>query len=998
MLLETLIRDVRHIVNSIEVKYTKKAKANETVDSLRDADLYLNAFLGLDTFSGYNNFSVDSIIAAGMNFGEYDVFEMAANKHLIPNDKRDAVVAAYGKEIIANYVEKNNYYRALNGLPNLEEDESEFFKLTTDEMIEYGVTVDSNLYLHQYSDDIIYSLQNAGYIDKLIDRYPEKKYLKYLGFNKIPIDVARQANNFSILSISKDVPEEFYSMFTTVYEQNREYFMTTIYIQDYSSQYDLYDNFIALCIMIMTIQRMVSNTFKLGIQREFYDWEFIQNMYKMYNIPFVDDLPIEHHITLLKNLNNLLRYKSTDKVLFDICSLLGYERMKIFKYYLVKEHKLDDNEEPIFKYIEVEDDNGNKTYVEDVKNMYDLYFQSVNINERNMALAMSDVTNRLDYDEVISNDPYWWEDADLEMAKYDNEYNYIETKYISLNLMYKMTEMLFEITYAFRMILDKKDEIDKLDIKIELPKLSTDKSFNLFDVVIFLTALICKQNGFAGNVMNESQASHIYGFNFDEDQLVIIRKFIDDNANVFEKDPLNPNKPLILKYFTNLELASSQHVTDLYASIREYNDYIVNKMYESKDINEYRIYKKLFDISMVTKAYDDMFMYTIINDDGEVTQKATTYKEYLSHSDPVLYDILETLDKGEINNALEHILFKINELVTSLQYLYIVNDTMNPLFTSIVKLLRFFKSYTTDLTSFNVIYVFDSKHYNAIKMIDDIHYINKEFQMNESMNQLYSDTIKTISARHTFDDTVLKFVESYKKYITIYLSDKYESINNYDYLHTILVNSIADDVLNIKDNAVIQKLIAENEDWTILDTVLISLYNLYKDNIIYSDEFNNVATHILSDNNNIGLYEKINSKSQLILFLNKLIKEDYIIHGNISHKEMIKYLTESYTKETLIVIMELYKKFKADDSIEYISANNIINTRLYIEDSVFDIMLNLILNDDLNLIEDYLILKNIVSKDILDLSYSDNISQNSININSIESGKLNDKLLIIRDK
>lgn len=898
MLLSTLYKDIKTLVDSVVIKYNKYAKQYETVESIRNSDMYIDAIMKTDSFVGYDKFSIDAITAAGMDYPQHDIFAYAEDKYMIPLQYRDKVMEEQRKIIINTYVELNNYYRMLNGQPDLEESETDFIKLSDEDAAKYGI-LDNSLYIHQYSDDDIYKLEEYGYISELIQKYPTKKYLSYLGTNKIPIQRARQANNFSIIRISKNVPEDFYSQFLTIYEQNREYFSTVIYIQDYSSQYDLYDNFIALAIMIMTIQRNVSNAFKQGIQRNFYDWEFIRNMYKMYNIPFVENVPIEYHVALMKNFNNLLRYKSTDKVLFDICSLLGYERMKLYRYYLVKEHKLDQDGKPLFLYKHQTDDNGdpmydddgNPVYIEDIERMYELYFQAVNIQERNIALALTDTSNKLSYVEVTSNDPYWWEDNDLKKARYENVYNYIETKYLSLNLMYKMTEMLFEITYAFRMIIDKKEQID--NILIDLPKIYAEKSFKLFDIIVFMVALLCKSNGFGGGVITSpSKISHIYGFNFNDTQVDIIRKMIIDNANKLEIDP-STNQPVLLKYFKDLSITTPSNVNDLYVNIHAFNDYIVQKMYECTDIDEYRVYKDIFHISMVSQTQTEMFTISKILDDGSVESKpAETYAEYLEYNEPILHTILQTTETGDVNNVLEHVLANIESFMESLQYLYIVNDQNSPLFTSISTLLKFFKSYTVDITSYNIIYVFDSKYYNMIKLIEDIKMVSSNIDTIDKYKYEFSDHIKTVSAKIPKNDLFIP-EDKYTQFIRVYLNDGYgnESLINLltDEMIAITMNAEGVDELNVNDRITnLIKSMSLQTRYKLLDEVITKVYDKYYDKLIDRDDIDYIQTYILGGS-------KIKTEDMITGVITAVITEDdihirednllYLL--NITHSEIL---------------------------------------------------------------------------------------------------------------
>jgi len=754
MLMNTIFKNLKTLVNSSVIKMNNMAKEYETLESVENSDTYIAAYQKTDTFDMYLEFDLDVIISTKITNDPDLQIQYANNPSSIPSQYRNIVLEAQRKYIIDNYIEINNYYRMLNGLPNIEEPEEEFIKLTTDQMIKAEVS--DNNYIHLLSNDDIYRLDENGILDDIISKNPTKKYLNYLGYNKISIVEARTANSFSILKVNlQDVPDEFYNTFSQIYNQNREYFMSVIYNSEYSTSYDLYDNFMGLCIMIMTIQRVLSNTFKFGIQREFYDWTFIQNMYKMYNVPFVKSLPLDYQVILLKNLNNLLRYKSTDKVLFDIASLLGYERLKIFKYYLVKKHKIGDNEEPLFYYKQkknengeyVYDENGDPIYEEDIERMYDLYFQRVNLKERNIGLALQEESNKLSYEEVTINDPYWWEDSNLTEAMYNNEYNFVETKYLSLNLMYKMTEMLFEVSYAFRMLIDKEEELKPY--RILLPKVYGDSDFKIFDVVVFLVALMCKAQGFKdGTVTTPSMISHIYSFNFDEESVEKIKSIITDHADLVDQKTLD--------YFSNLTIKSADDVNNLYIKIREYNDYILDKMRRSQNIKEYHLYKDIFTISMISETQTKMFNITVINEDGTTTERpAKTYLEYLKYKEPILGQFVENISGEDIGPIIEHVTSEINGFMSSLKYTFLFNDNNNPVFTALAALIKFFKSYTVDISSFSVLYIFDSKYYNLFKMTEDIHQMNVNLGLDGTANQLYADDICSYSS-------FFKYLEKYK--------------------------------------------------------------------------------------------------------------------------------------------------------------------------------------------------------------------------------------------
>lgn len=882
--MDTLINNIRSLVDSSVVKFNKTAKDNETLDSTRNADTYISAMMETDSFRTYANFDIEALENAGLKEPEYDLAKLSKDKNLIPQNKRDAVVKAQRKFIIDTYVELNNYYRMLNGQPDKEITSDKFVYL--DESVEDKYEIPHGTPLHRVDKDILAELELTGEFKKAVAAATELnksrttaeqislEYLNHLGHKSIPLLTAREALNFMILRIDKNVPEEFYTSFLTIYDQCREYFTSVLYNSEYSAQYDYYDNFMGLCIMIMTIQRIIANTFKYGIQRDFYDWSFIQAMYKMYNIPFIEDLSMDYHMILLKNLNHLLRYKSTDKVLFDICSLLGHERMNIFKYYLIKQHRLDQDGNPIFYYNKIVDEEGNVTYEEDKERMYQFYFQAVNLRERNITQALLDKKNKMDYREVTISDPYWWEDDDLNHTKFDTEFNYIETKYLSLNLMYKMTEMLFEITYVFRMMMDKKEDLSKF--KMALPKIYQEKEFDLYDVIIFLICLTCKKNGFKSyTITTPSKTSHIYGFNFNPEDIKYVKEIINDNKDLVD--------PEILKYFRNLDILQASDINRLFEQIREFNDYIVDKMATTHDVRQYEIYRKIFTIMIVSETQTDMF--TIKGPDGE-EKVATSYLEYLKYSDPILGMIAENVEPGDIGGMIDHILVQINDMVESLQYLFLINGDDSPVFMAIAELLRFFKSYTVDLRSFNILYLFDSRVYNMIKIFGDIYSITANMQVDDEMRMLYFDEINKLSVGDSLED-FLSMHDEYNQFITIYHNDK-----------NLILRDRLLELRKILESQERMRL-PEDFDITVLIDYVKSILNMddkFEVHVSYDmeDTFQKFIDLIWAIFATIKYHDRLNledipeSISIYIDDINDILNliEEYTLHGRIEHKDI----------------------------------------------------------------------------------------------------------------
>lgn len=697
MLLETIYSNMRKIIIGSTIKFNAEAAKNETLETTRRADRYITALSAEDTWRSYPSFDPRAFYNIGI-FDEILVAKYIEDKELVPPDVRGRLLEEQRRITISDYVEENNYYRSLAGLPDIG-DTPLFASVEVSEL----TGVDSLTPIHELQSEDLIKLDRQGYLDTLIAQYPKKPYLRYL-MRPIPFVTSRRAVAFGLIQTPVDLPLSFYEMFVDTYEKARSYFMSVIYNKNYSGRFDLYDNYIGLMIMTMTVQRMFADTFRSGIENDFYDIDTIQLFFKSYNVPFIEELPLEYQRVLIRNMNNLLYYKSTDKVLYDICSLLGYERINIYKYYLMKEHRLDENEKPIFLYKEVEQEDGSKIMVEDSEKMFELYFQSVELRERNTALHLTNSTQQVEYNQVVRDDIFWWDDDDeLKKEIYQSEFNFVESKYLSMNIMYKMTEMLFEIIYTFRIMLDKKDATSKLTFT--LPRVFPQKDLNLFTTTVFLCALISKKNKMAGNILaSPSKIMSVMGFNFQAD-FAAIRMEIRNNPKIYDQE--------VLKYFLYLDVYSVADINSLFANIRSLETFLAEKIATTSNLESYHAYKKLYDTLMVSQTTDIIFKKS----NGEI---ASTFLDYLDDADLALAEYVRNVDPEDVSETITMIIDRLTVLLKDLQHLYIVNDSNNVVITAITKLIRFFKSYTTDLTSLNVMYLMDSKYFNSVRTLDHL--------------------------------------------------------------------------------------------------------------------------------------------------------------------------------------------------------------------------------------------------------------------------------------
>lgn len=567
--LSSLYDDIKEILDSLVIKYSYNAEMNETLENRRSSDVYFDAKNQTDSYESHI-YTVKEFRNAVMSLynltsltseWEVQIYKWTQDLSSVPDDMKKLLLENRRKDIVENYVEKNDYYRMLNGYPNI--DDKEFFYID-DKLIKDLSLEDLNLKVYNISEDVpihkieetyglrmINILDSLGVVDKLKEKYPDKTYLNFLGENRIDLERARTAKNFQILRINKSVREITLKAFYDLYEQSRVYFINKIFIPEHRNSFTYYDNFIALCIMTMTIQQLFARTISYAIDREFFDDYMVQLLYGTYGIPYESTLSYTIQRRIVKNLNLLVQNKATNKVIYDVAYLLGFHDITINKYYLVKERKFDSKGNLIYVmknasdgngydlyedskgnlYGKTEDENGNIIYVdsdgiqyagnevlhevltEDLAKMYDVYFQKVPLDTKDIYQAITNRANREDYETITMDDPLWWNDSeDLLSEIYESEYNFAETKYLGLTISYKLTELLFENILLMRMVFDLKDSIE--DITLQLPNITADTNQPLFDVIVFMCAAISKKYGLAGEIVtNPTGIMHVLDYN-----------------------------------------------------------------------------------------------------------------------------------------------------------------------------------------------------------------------------------------------------------------------------------------------------------------------------------------------------------------------------------------------------------------------------------------------------------------------------------------------------
>lgn len=279
------------------------------------------------------------------------------------------------------YEEQNNYYRMLEGLPPIpmDSDLQAFYE-------KYGSTADVNIlyeaayiplnpylemitrlpkgdasdadinilkdkYLHEFNknQEVITLLDANGVMEQIEQDYsgPSYSYMYHLGDKSIDPYTARTSPNFTLLYLPYSETEyfdEIYYKFKRVYDRNRDFTISTIYSEAYAFGSINYDDFIQIFILIQTMIDMISEVQEYIINKDVFDSRTIRYLFESYGIDYYKEIPVTYQMRIIKNVNLLLKYKSSNKNIFDILNLFDNPGINIYTYYLMKTKKSNESE------------------------------------------------------------------------------------------------------------------------------------------------------------------------------------------------------------------------------------------------------------------------------------------------------------------------------------------------------------------------------------------------------------------------------------------------------------------------------------------------------------------------------------------------------------------------------------------------------------------------------------------------------------------------------
>lgn len=865
--MDDVIKKIKLFISKLIIKDQNMADRFETSKYSEDVYYYMisNKISDWTVLFDRFSFTEDEQIVVGIE-------KPFLNKDSIPTKYREKLVSNKVNKIKSEYVEYNDYYRMLNAEPEISKIDlsSNIDNIRKNKVVVPRHAIKVNLYgdTEKYlweldENEKSYFIENK--LDNLISYRRNSSMTRelYLEYMKTPINyyTARKADHLHIIYFPKDVlPDVLERRFIELYYQNLHYVMRTMY-NDYYKNQDYYVDFLIIVILFMTIQSLIAERILVGTRRDFFDLESIQAMFESYNLPFFNEVPINFQRKILKNINRFLQYKGTDKVVVDIVNLFGFEDVNVFRYFLIKSNN-------------------------------ELKFAKSLVGEKNITTGLKNESYYEDYFEVTDDDPYWGDEEDnLYRELSEMEFNYMSSKYISIDTMKDIYKTNIDVTYFFTTLeyYQSKGLLNNLNFKNTSIKKSGSLA-NMYDVFVAVYILTCWKQGYEDLILYDGTSyGEVYGFNFD-----IIQADLEEELRYLEN--LNEYKELtyLTEYIKTLDPASEEYrqvkerietLVELedYSKVRqliialtedimtpedlmvnlfnnhEYKEYLEDLLKKAPTLKIKQSLQKIYDATMYTKFLGNVLGYGY-----------ETYSEYLQVKDLELYNFVKTSgnNKEDMDVALNTLFEALNAFIDDENFIiisdYITNNTVD-LRKYLMTILSVFKAYTVDIKRLNTYLIFNNHHEDRAYMFFELHEMKKKVGVSDRL-ELLKESYEVIK-RYYKSDSIS--VEDYYELEKCFINE--ENIDLQE-VFSILEKSFTDsDLIKLKETLCTEKTITEKDCLVVDDALAIWVCWLFK--LSLSEKFDMLNLK-LKKSDFIQIRDKVHKLNKSLIVKDDLSLED----------------------------------------------------------------------------------------------------------------------------
>ena len=463
--LQTLTR----LMNNIVVKQDKRAMDYETEEIYLKYEKYKFAIEELDVIDDYDNtWDLQTLIylfpqvSVGILEDVANVVKTLRqlyNEKILTEEDIEVALDDRRKWRIDTYVEENDYYRMLIGLPPINTDPKDYV---------YVFEGDKRKPVHEITPLEYYRLKRNGMMEVLISDNPDKEYIFYIG-KDINLFDAREAEQFQVLWVAESTES---SIYREMFNRERRTFLVTYHndhltrTSDYNEAFELVQLKLRACIYYEI--QMYSPT----LDKTTFSKEESETLFKEFGLSFPKNMPSTYRDAISFVLSYMVMFKGTNYAV-DFIANKVFSGLQLYKYFIRKKHKMG------IPYPVPEG-----TPPEEV---YDVDFILRPFNATNVP-DFKDSSREdmiLSYDDVVNLDPRWRDTDELKKYVFNSEFSYLESKYISLDNMIDLSEVSTGISVITRMIIEHKDIFDSYDFVYNV----TGTGHKFFNLWIYFLAL-----------------------------------------------------------------------------------------------------------------------------------------------------------------------------------------------------------------------------------------------------------------------------------------------------------------------------------------------------------------------------------------------------------------------------------------------------------------------------------------------------------------------------
>lgn len=683
---------VEKLLTNTIVKRYKYALSKETNESVSNYLLYKEAFYQRDTLYSYTFEILDLVRFAYLTpIQRQNIVEGRINPvEVLTKSDAEILLETKRNNRIKSYVEINEYYREIMGLPPIDMNPKNYIYITDVKDVDPDTPI-HELPIEQW---LLFknSLKFNIYREKYIKDHP---YIDFI-WKEVDLITAREADPYQVISYDKDSISIGYVEF---YEKERNAFYSTYHNTFRFENYYFYESSKIIELKLAALVNWRLNYAINFLDSNTYTNDEATTIWNEFNLSIPEDMPTQYRDTITFLLNYLHTFKGTNFIIQDVAENI-FGNMEVFKYFICKKLKSG---------VTLPIPEGT-----DPRNVFDIFYIKVPFNARVPSEGFTSYEEIQTYEEISRKDPKWFEeDKEVIEQIYHGDYSYLTSKYLSVSNYIDITNLSLKISILSRLIIRHK-KLTK-EYKIYYKETKTDE--NLFDLWCYINAISSYAFSLKDNIIDSiDKVLWLIGFRTPEDLQILQDLFLAYFRYTKYKDLLNDFPTMMDNetFKTFLEKANkSIGIAKILYEMLEFCD----------DWFQYDMILKIYEAVILCEKTPELYELP--------TGVESTYTQYLRAHSPVLYKrLIQLISLNDHNTLIVEIDFLLStiseefkkyvsedsDVVTAVEGLKMI---LSSLVEYLAKILNIFKDHSAELMNISMVYKIEGNG-NFLRGLDEI--------------------------------------------------------------------------------------------------------------------------------------------------------------------------------------------------------------------------------------------------------------------------------------